>query len=131
MTAHSVDPHGRPYAPEVLPRKDDVEPEIFFRLDMRAGRVISVEDFPEARKPAWKIRVDFGPAVGVLQSSAQIKNYSKEDLVGRLVVGAVNLGTKRIAGFESHFLILGALDPDGTVRLLALEDVVQPGAPIA
>lgn len=131
MTAHSVDPHGRPYAPEVLPRKDDVDPEIFFRLDMRAGRVISVEDFPEARKPAWKIRVDFGPAVGVLQSSAQIKNYSKEDLVGRLVVGAVNLGTKRIAGFESHFLILGALDPDGTVRLLALEDVVQPGAPIA
>jgi tRNA-binding protein len=131
MTAHSIDPHGRPYAPEVMPKKVDVDPEAFFRLDMRAGRVISVEDFPEARKPAWKIRVDFGPAVGVLESSAQIKNYSKEDLVGRLVAGAINLGTKRIAGFDSHFLILGALDPDGTVRLLALEDAVQPGAPIA
>jgi tRNA-binding protein len=131
MTAHSIDPHSRPYAPEVLPKKDDVDPEIFFRLDMRVGRVVSVEDFPEARKPAWRMWVDFGPVVGVLQSSAQIKNYSKEDLVGRQVVGAVNLGTKRIAGFESQFLILGALDPDGTVRLLALEDEVQPGAPIA
>jgi tRNA-binding protein len=131
MTAHSIDPHGRPYAPEVMPKKVDVDPEAFFRLDMRAGRVISVEDFPEARKPAWKIRVDFGPAVGVLESSAQIKNYSQEDLVGRLVAGAINLGTKRIAGFDSHFLILGALDPDGTVRLLALEESVQPGAPIA
>jgi tRNA-binding protein len=131
MTAHSIDPHGRPYDPEVMPKKDHVEPEAFFRLDMRAGRVISVEDFPEARKPAWKIRVDFGPVVGVLESSAQIKNYSKEDLVGRLVAGAINLGTKRIAGFDSHFLILGALDPDGTVRLLALEESVQPGAPIA
>jgi tRNA-binding protein len=131
MTAHSIDPHSRPYAPEVLPKKDDVDPEIFFRLDMRVGRVVSVEDFPEARKPAWRMWVDFGPVVGLLQSSAQIKNYSKEDLVGRQVVGAVNLGTKRIAGFESQFLILGALDPDGTVRLLALEDEVQPGAPIA
>jgi tRNA-binding protein len=131
MTAHSIDPHGRPYGPEAMPKKDDVDPGVFFRLDMRAGRVVSVEDFPEARKPAWKIRVDFGPLVGVLQSSAQIKNYSKEELVGRLVAGAINLGTKRIAGFDSHFLILGALDPDGTVRLLALEDAVQPGAPIA
>jgi tRNA-binding protein len=131
MTAHSIDPHGRPYGPEAMPKKDDVDPGAFFRLDMRAGRVVSVEDFPEARKPAWKIRVDFGPLVGVLQSSAQIKNYSKEELVGRLVAGAINLGTKRIAGFDSHFLILGALDPDGTVRLLALEDAVQPGAPIA
>jgi tRNA-binding protein len=131
MTAHSIDPHSRPYDPEVLPKKDDVDTEAFFRLDMRAGRVVSVEDFPEARKPAWKIWVDFGPVIGVLPSSAQIKNYSKEDLVGRLVAGAVNLGPKRIAGFDSHFLILGALDPDGRVRLLALEDEVQPGAPIA
>jgi tRNA-binding protein len=115
----------------MLDKKEDVDPGVFFRLDIRAGRVVSVEDFPEAKNPAWRIRVDFGPIVGVLQSSAQIKNYSEEDLVGRLVVGAVNLGTKRIAGFDSQFLILGALDPDGTVRLLALEDAVQPGAPIA
>jgi tRNA-binding protein len=129
--AHDIDPRARPHAPERLPKKGDVDPDAFFALDIRAGRVVSVEDFPEARKPAWKIRVDFGPVLGELQSSAQIKNYSKEDLVGRLVVGAVNLGPKRIAGFTSQFLILGALDPDGTVRLLALEDDVQPGAPIA
>lgn len=131
MTAHQIDPDGRPYAPDAIPRKEDVDPGLFFRVDMRAGRVVAAEDFPEARKPAWKIWVDFGPVIGVLQSSAQIKNYAKGELVGRLVVGALNLGSKRIAGFESQFLVLGALDPDGTVRLLALEDVVQPGAPIA
>lgn len=74
--------------------------------------------------------MDFGPVIGELQSSAQITNYSKEELMGRLVVGAVNLGKKRIAGFTSEFLILGALDPDGTVRLLQLEDGVEPGAPV-
>jgi tRNA-binding protein len=75
--------------------------------------------------------VDFGPVIGELQSSAQIRNYSKEELMGRLVVGAVNLGSKRIAGFTSEFLILGALEPDGTVRLLQVEDGVEPGAPVA
>ncbi|HEX2294148.1 MAG TPA: tRNA-binding protein [Actinomycetota bacterium] len=131
MTQHSLDPETQPYAPEKLPLKDEVGADGFFAVDMRAGRVVSVEDFPEARAPSWKVSVDFGPLVGVLTTSAKIKNYTAEELHGRMVVGAVNLGTRRIAGFKSEFLILGALDPDGTVRLLQLEDSVRPGAPIA
>ena len=119
-----------PYALEKLPKKDDIGAD-FFAVDMRVGRVTEVEDFPEARKPAWKLTVDFGPLIGTLRTSAQIKNYSREELEGRLVVGAVNLGEKRIAGFKSQFLVLGAMDPDGTVRLLRVEEDVEPGAPIA
>ena len=121
----------QPYDPQHLERKDDVGADAFFAVDMRAGRVTDVEAFPEARKPAWKLTVDFGPVLGTLRTSAQITNYSSEELVGRMVVGAVNLGRKRIAGFASEFLVLGALDPDGTVRLLELPSGVQPGAPIA
>ncbi|HVF52978.1 MAG TPA: tRNA-binding protein [Actinomycetota bacterium] len=130
-TPHSIDPESRPYEPSELPRKDDVGAAAFFTVDMRAGRVVEVDDFPEARKPAWKLAVDFGPVVGMLRTSAQVKNYTRDELLGRMVVGALNLGRKKIAGFTSEFLILGALDPDGTVRLLGLEDGVEPGAPIA
>lgn len=111
--------------------KPPVGADAFFALDLRAGRVTAVEDFPEARKPAWKLTVDFGPDVGELRTSAQIRNYEREHLLGRLVVGAINLGEKRIAGFTSQFLVLGALDPDGTVRLLELPADVAPGSPIA
>ena len=128
---HTIDPVGRPYAPESVARKDDVGAEGFFALDLRVGRVTDVQPFPEARKPAWKVTADFGPVVGELRTSAQITNYTADELVGRLVVGAINLGPKRIAGFTSQFLILGSLDPDGTVRLLQLEDGVAPGAPVA
>lgn len=131
MAQHEIDPDKLPYAREKLAKKPDVAIDDFFALDLRTGRVTQVEDFPEARKPAYKITADFGPQVGSLTSSAQITNYAKEDLLGRMIVGAVNLGTKRIAGFSSQFLILGALDPDGTVRLLRLEEGVDPGAPIA
>lgn len=131
MGQHDIDPDALPYALEKLPRKDDVGAEGFFALDLRAGRVTAVEDFPEARNPSWKVTVDFGPVVGELRTSAKITNYTREELEGRLVVGAINLGERRIAGFKSEFLILGALDPDGTVRLLRLEEEVQPGAPIA
>lgn len=131
MAQHEIDPESLPYALDKLPKKGDVSIEDFFALDLRTGRVTQVEDFPAARKPAYRITVDFGPQVGTLQTSAQVTNYSRSELVGRLVVGAVNLGTKRIAGFESQFLILGSLDPDGTVRLLQLEEGVEPGAPIA
>ena len=119
------------YDPAALVRKDDVGAEAFFGLDLRAGRITDVEEFPQARKPAWKLTVDFGPAVGQLRTSAQIRNYTADELVDRMVVGAINLGPKRIAGFVSEFLVLGALDPDGTVRLLELPDGVRPGAPIA
>jgi tRNA-binding protein len=131
MAQHRIDAEALPYEPEKLARKDDVGADGFFALDLRAGRVTDVHPFPEARKPAWKLWVDFGPVVGTLQTSAQITNYDPDELRGRMVVGAINLGAKRIAGFRSEFLVLGALDPDGTVRLLQLEPGVQPGAPVA
>jgi len=112
-----------------MERKVDIG-AAFFDVDMRVGRVVSVEDFPEARRPACKLTVDFGPDVGQLRTSAQITNYSAEELVGRLIIGAINLGPKRIAGFSSEFLVLGGLEPDGTVHLLSVEGV-EPGAPVA
>ena len=112
-------------------KKPDVGAGDFFDIDIRVGRVAEVEPFPEARKPAWKLTVDFGPDVGTLRTSAQITNYERDELIGRLVVGAVNLGTKRIAGFTSEFLVLGSIDPDGTVRLLQVEEGVAPGSPVA
>ncbi len=131
MPQHQIDPEGRPYDPAGLPRKQDVDGPAFFAVDLRAGVVTAVEPFPEARKPALKIEVDFGPVVGRLWSSAQITNYEAGELLGRMVVGAINLGERRIAGFRSQFLVLGALDPDGTVRLLELPDGVLPGSAIA
>ncbi|MGI8940491.1 MAG: tRNA-binding protein [Actinomycetota bacterium] len=131
MPSHKINPADRPYDPVSLERKQEVGAEGYFALDIRVGRVVGVESFPEARKPAWKLTADFGPVIGELRSSAQITNYSREQLIGRLVVGAVNLGPKRIAGFTSEFLVLGSLEPDGTVRLLQLEEGVEPGAPVA
>lgn len=126
-----IDPAAQPYRPDRLPKKPDVGPEGFDAIDLRVGRVVGVEPFPEARKPAWKLFCDFGPLIGVLGSSAQVTNYAAPELIGRLVVGVVNLGTKRIAGFSSQFLVLGALDPDGTVRLLEVPPSTEPGAPVS
>ena len=131
MAQHEIDPDNLPYAREKLPKKPDVTIDDFFAVDLRTGRITDIHDFPEARKPAYKITVDFGPTVGTLSTSAQVTNYNRDELVGRMIVGAINLGTKRIAGFKSEFLILGSLDPDGTVRLLQLEDGIEPGSPIA
>ncbi len=112
-------------------RKPDIGAEAFFALDLRVGRVTAVDAFPAARTPAWKLTVDFGPEVGELRTSAQVTNYSAAELQDRLVVGAINLGGKRIAGFKSEFLVLGAIEPDGAVRLLQVEPDVAPGSPIA
>jgi tRNA-binding protein len=131
VTRRETDPDRLPYAPERLHRKPEIGAEGFSAVDMRTGRVTAVEPFPEARKPSWKLTVDFGPAVGTLRTSAQVTNYAAGELVGRIVVGAINLGPRRIAGFTSEFLILGALDADGTVRLLELPEGVEAGAPIA
>jgi tRNA-binding protein len=131
VAAHTIDPDGRPYAPERMAAKPDIDPAGFAALDLRVGRVTDVEGFPEARKPAWKLTVDFGPVVGVLRTSAQVVNYDRAELVGRLVVGAVNLPTKRIAGFASQFLVLGGLEADGTVRLLEVDDDLPVGAVVA
>lgn len=114
-----------------LDRKPDVGPEAFGALDLRVGRVTAVAAFPEARRPAWKLTADFGPVVGTLQTSAQVTNYARDELLGRLVVGAVNLGVKHVAGFASQFLVLGALEADGTVRLLEVPGEVAPGSVVA
>lgn len=118
-------------APRMPAAKPPVDPATFFALDQRVGRVVDVEAFPEARTPAWKLTVDFGADVGVLRTSAQVTNYSPDELTGRLVVGVVNLGEKRIAGFASQFLVLGSITADDTVLLLEPDPAAQPGDHIA
>jgi tRNA-binding protein len=90
----------------------------FGKVDMRVGRVLAVEDFPEARKPAWKLRIDFGEELGVRRSSAQITNYAREELEGQLVVAVVNFPPRQIGPVRSEVLVLGAVEDDGTVTIL-------------
>ena len=85
---------------------------------MRVGRVLSVEELPRARRPAWNLEIDFGADVGVRRSSAQITHYPRERLEDSLVVAVVNLPPRRIAGFQSEVLVLGALDDEHGVVLL-------------
>ena len=103
----------------------------FGKLDMRVGRVLRVDEFPEARVPAWKLEIDFGPEVGIKRSSAQITHYLREELDGRLVVAVVNFPPRRIAGFESEVLVLGALDAAKGVVLLRPDEDVELGSRIA
>ena len=106
--------------------------EHFAGLDIRVGRVVAVEEFPEARVPAWKLTIDFGPEVGEKRSSAQITHYAREQLEGRLIVAVTNFAPKRIAGFKSECLVLGALNKqNGVVLLRPDEDAAQPGDRIA
>jgi tRNA-binding protein len=102
----------------------------FMKVDIRVGRVTRVEDFPEARKPAWKLFIDFGPEIGEKRSSAQIKNYSREELEGSLVVAVVNFPPRQIGPFMSEVLTVGASDEDGNVILLAPDADVPLGARI-
>jgi tRNA-binding protein len=103
--------------------------EHFTAVEMRAGTIVSVEDFPEARKPAYKIAVDFGPAVGVRRTSAQVTTlYSKQDLVGRQVMGVLNLPPKQIGPVRSEFLLAGFYRADGAVVLAVPERPVENGA---
>lgn len=132
MGQHEIDTDNLPYHPEKLLRKEYVGVNDYFSLDIRVGKIIDVLQYPEMRKPSYKIQVDFGPIIGILSSSAQITNYSRSDLVNRLVVGAINLGEKTLpGGFISQFLILGALDPDGSVNLLELSENVLLGSIVA
>ena len=101
--------------------------DAFQTLDMRVGRVTAAEPLAGARKPAYKLTVDFGP-LGIRGSSAQLTDlYRPEQLVGRLVIAVVNLGVRRIAGFASEVLVLGVPDEQGRVVLLSTESFVPPG----
>lgn len=101
----------------------------FEKIDLRVGTVLSVSDFPEAHKPAYQLKIDFGP-LGILQSSAQITaRYTKKTLVGKQVIAVVNIGTRQIANFLSQCLVLGATQ-DNEVVLLAPEKPLPNGQQI-
>lgn len=103
----------------------------FEAVEMRVGTIVDVEEFPQARKPAYKLTVDFGEAGGTKRSSAQIVDlYSPESLIGAQVIGVVNFPPKRIAGFQSEVLVLGAADGAGRVVLLRPERPVPNGSRI-
>ncbi len=102
----------------------------FMQVDMRVGRVIAVEAFPEARKPAWKLTIDFGPEIGVKRSSAQITNYVTEQLLDTLVVAVVNFPARQIGPFMSEVLVLGALDGELGVVLLRPDRNAEIGSRI-
>lgn len=106
--------------------------EAFGILDMRIGTVLSAAPFVEARVPAIKLEIDFGPELGVKRSSAQLtKRYEPAALVGRQVVAAVNLGVRRIAGYASEVLVLGGVPEPGDVVLLAIDQPVPNGTRVA
>jgi tRNA-binding protein len=104
--------------------------EDFAKVDMRVGRIVAVEDFPEARKPAWRLEIDFGPGIGVKRSSAQITHYPREALEGRLIVGVVNFPPRQIGPVRSEVLVLGALDDERGVVLLGPDGDVAVGGRI-
>lgn len=109
---------------------DQIDFDQFLAVDMRVGRIVTVEDFPEARKPAWKLTIDFGSELGTKRSSAQVTNYSREALEGRLVVAVVNFPPRQIGPVRSEVLVLGAADEQGRVILLRPDSDVSVGARI-
>lgn len=103
----------------------------FLKLELRVGRITEAETFPQARKPAYKLTIDFGP-LGMKRSSAQITDlYSLDDLRGRLIIGVTNFPPRRIGPFLSEVLVLGASDAEGRIVLLEVEREVPLGSPIS
>lgn len=101
--------------------------ETFMEVDIRVGRIVEAEEFPEARRPAYKLRVDFGEEIGVKRSSAQITSYALDELRGRLVLGVVNFPPRQVGPVRSEVLVLGTYAQDGTVLLVSPEPHAQPG----
>lgn len=102
--------------------------EAFAKIELRSGTVVKAEPFPKVKKPAFKVWVDFGDEIGVLQTSAQITvHYTPESLIGHKVVGCINLGEKNIAGFLSQFLLVGFPDKEGAVCLATMNPAVPNG----
>ena len=100
----------------------------FTKVDVRVGRIVAVEDFPEARKPAWKLTIDFGPAIGTKRSSAQLRPlYTREELMGRLVLAVVNFPPRQIGPMMSEVLTLGVPSDEGTVLIQPERDVPLGG----
>jgi tRNA-binding protein len=100
----------------------------FEKVELRAGTILEVQDFPKARKPAYQLKVDFGP-LGIKWSSAQItKHYTKEELIGRQILGVVNFPEKQIANFMSQFLVTGLADENGDIVLTTVERPVPNGS---
>ncbi|MDP9127148.1 MAG: tRNA-binding protein [Pseudomonadota bacterium] len=111
---------------------ENISFEQFEAVELRVGTVVKAETFPKARKPAYKIWVDFGPEFGTKQSSAQItQHYTPESLIGRQVVGCLNLGTRNIGGFISEFLCTGFPDPLGAIVLISPDKPVPNGAKLS
>ena len=106
-----------------------IEFDDFMKVDIRAGTITDVDDFPEARKPAWKLTIDFGGEIGVKKSSAQITDYyDKTDLIGRQIMAVVNFPPRQIGPFMSEVLTLGAADESGKIVLLGLDHPVPNGS---
>jgi len=110
----------------------EIEWDDFARVELRVGTIVEVEDFPEARKPAWKLVVDFGPEIGRKKSSAQITDlYSRDELLGKQVIGVVNFPAKQIGPVRSECLVTGFYREDGAVVLAVPDKSVANGAKLA
>ena len=127
--------HGGTVPPATVPSMEPAEQitlDEFLQVDMRVGRIVAAEPFPEARKPSYRLRIDFGPELGERVSSAQLTVTYPDPalLVGRQVVAVVNFPTRRIAGFASQVLVLGAMGDAGDVRLLQPDPAALEGSRI-
>jgi tRNA-binding protein len=111
----------------VRPCRTVIDFDDFMKVDIRVGRVTRVDDFPEARKPAWKLTIDFGPEIGEKRSSAQVTNYSRAELEGSLVLAVVNFPPRQIGPMRSEVLTLGVPDEEGRVILLRPDSDVPVG----
>jgi tRNA-binding protein len=111
---------------------EEIDWDDFARVELRVGTIVEVEDFPEARKPAWKLTVDFGPEIGLKKSSAQITHlYGKDELIGKQVLGVVNFPPKQIGPVRSECLITGFIRDDGAVVLAVPDEPVANGLKLA